>query len=65
VDRLPVFLEKPARCEVHGDTVHFIWEGHHSVMPISVYMANVRGVQEALAKRQVEQLGKVTSLHEH
>ena len=68
MDGLPVFLEKPARCEVRGGCVHFIWDELDLALPIATCMANMRACSEALAKWRVSQIdadAKVIALRSH
>jgi len=60
--KLPLFLETPAKCEVRGGTVHFIWDEIDLALPISTCLANMRACEEALAKWQVSQLDKVENI---
>jgi hypothetical protein len=59
---LPVFLEKVARCEVRGETMHFIWDELDLAIPVSICIANMRQCSEALAKWQVAQLDCVVPI---
>jgi hypothetical protein len=49
MDKLPIFLEQPAKCEVRGDTVLFIWDEFQIALPIQTCIANMAACKRAIS----------------
>jgi hypothetical protein len=59
---LPIYMSDVPTYSVEGNHMHIVWRELEIVLPVSTMLQGMASAREALAKWQVDQLGRVVPL---
>lgn len=63
--RLPIYMGEVPEYQVRGDHMHIVYGEMEIVLPVSVMLAGMASASEAIARWQVDQLGRVVGIGGH